>query len=170
MAGAATPRSSSPATFSRVTCGAARLASLNNTHLNKMHTITWEEFKKKQEAGMHGFWWTGAGGVRLRLWSVAAVRAMLHGRRAATTRAVLHSRRAATTRGMPQCMDQFGPYLGDAEYHRYLSKEPEACGYGSGVWQRWCGKQERKAATARASAAWQKSSDGEGNASIHEYH
>ncbi|XP_066356827.1 uncharacterized protein [Miscanthus floridulus] len=40
MAGAPTPRLSSPAAFSGVTCGVARLASLNNTHLNKMHTIT----------------------------------------------------------------------------------------------------------------------------------
>ena len=29
-------------------------------------------------------------------------------------------------------------------------QEPEACGCGFGVGQRWCGKRERKAATARA--------------------
>jgi len=58
-------------------------------------------------------------------------------------------------------------------------QEPEACDCGSGVWQRWCGKRERKAATVRAvlhgrkssddegSAARQKSSDGKGNASMH---
>ncbi|XP_066349237.1 uncharacterized protein [Miscanthus floridulus] len=71
MAGAATPRSSSPAAFSGVTCGAARLASLNNTHLNKTHTITWEEFKKKQDVRPHFI--CRDGGMRLRLWSVATV-------------------------------------------------------------------------------------------------
>ncbi|XP_066349228.1 uncharacterized protein [Miscanthus floridulus] len=124
MAGAATPRSSSPAAFSGVTCGAARLASLNNTHLNKTHTITWEEFKKKQDeteaCGCGSGVWQRWCGKRER--KVATARALLHGRRAATTRVVLHDTRAATVRGMPQCMDQFGPYLGDVECHWYLSK------------------------------------------------
>ncbi|XP_066349232.1 uncharacterized protein [Miscanthus floridulus] len=106
MAGAATPRSSSPAAFSGVTCGAARLASLNNTHLNKTHTITWEEFKKKQDeteaCGCGSGVWQRWCGKRER--KVATARALLHGRRAATTRVVLHDTRAATVRGMPQCM------------------------------------------------------------------